>query len=1279
MKKKLLKQILVTALSTILVISSIPVTSLAAPKNQTEKAGNYSEGFADYEKAAYEAYQAYLTAIRTGKNEDLVRAYQLINKLNPAGRVHFYFQKYKNIYKSMIKKGNYSLFNPQKYLENNPDVYALARALNEDPIEYALEHYLEEGAFEGRTSCTSFDPVIAMVAYPDAIISAVLSEEDPSFEIVQELLEAFTEASGDISTEDYIMMSLKPMSEDGVLSDIPDTYDLKIAKKETPVSATDNYSPISSDSENNSWEPSSGSSDSGYTPEPGPNPGPSPSPAPSSYKQVVMLYLCGADLEKEATPDASRSIMNMLRSAYDPGALEIYVLAGGSAQWYNDVVQNDIGGTNTGQVALYKLDPTKAGTITNASKPKDILNTENMVKQNSFELNGSRVSMGDPTVLTKFVDYVTANSDGTDYSLILWNHGGGINSTICSDYNNRDSEGYADGLDAEELVRGISGTQYARDNQKLSVLGFDACLMGGYELAYALKPYYKNMIGTPQLEAGDWDYSHVMNNFSIYGEGGYASRLEFLAGVMTSVATNGHDGGQGGYMPFTCFDSQAMNKTDSTGKTINDCIDDVSGKLVTLMSYNEEGLTTDEGNVQAVEIYKALKKAKAQTTIYGNEATCDSYEYYDMGELFYNIKKEIAKLVESNPTKQAYSDLLTSLNSVIYHLENDNFVYLSAAYRDYGNLYLNPVVNQVSYKDASENRQSNFSKALGISDKLLGVSIYSSERYNADNTVVTRFRNLGIENLGKLSKAYTGMREANAYSYTDVRGRSYLFNDANRILMLQGYRYDSEAVKPDGGTGDFVKPDDADKAVFADMADSQNAAVISVNNGTKDIKYLYIPLKSDVAYAQTTSGELEYSSHSAAQDYYDTVGKVSIFVSQYVDSTANDGTGNYTGDVLYLTRDIRLNNYSLGNNSITFGLEPENTELSYSSGYQVNGEGYQNGKTLLDVATVFGTLTASERNTVLGKSEGVFKYAKGFIARLFYDDPDDASKATSADTSQYDANIYFEERDVEGSDDKEYILVGATMTNNEGVTTTYSKSEINTLSFYHYRVNEETNKIETIELLKNADDVNYDLGYNFFVNSYDSSTQTITGTYDVTLKPNAVAYKAAEIQYDKFAIGMIDAQTLAGYTDTNDYSQYYTPEAYSIVGNNLVYDASKYTENNNHFGYYTSPEENNTPLEESEAEMNIGTEENISVSESEIAEESDIIEEIEAVEETDGVAAIEEIEEIEAIEEQPAEVIDIQDYLEPEKIEVIKEDAYLGDDEDPEFTPDDTESDDIAA
>ena len=1260
MKKGLFKRLLVVILSTMLVISSMPINSLAAPaKTSAKSTETYSKN--DNEKIANDAYQKYIFALRTGKESDLVSAYKLILNLTPTQRVHFFIHKYKDIYKSMLKNGDYSIFNPQKYLSSNPDVLSYARQKNIDPIAYALEHYLEKGIFEGRSSCTEFDPFIAIVAYPDATLEAIVSESKPSANIVSTLKKAFTQASGDTSTQDYVMVSLKPMSEDGVLSDIPDTYDLKIAKKRPSVSDTDNYLPVSSDSESHSWEPSSGSSDSGNTPAPGPNPGPSPSPAPSSNKQVVMIYLCGADLEKESSPSASKSIMNMLASAYDPNALEIYVLAGGSAKWYNDVIQNDIGGSNIGQVALYKLDPTKAGTITNESKPKDILNTENMIKQSTFELNGSNVSMGDPSVLTKFVDYVTANSDRIDYSLILWNHGGGINSTICSDYNNKDSEGYADGLDAEELVSALSETQYVKDNNKFSVLGFDACLMGGYELAYALKSCYKNMIGTPQIESGDFDYTQLMNNFSIYGEGGYSSKLEFLAGVMTTVATNGHDERQGGYMPFTCFDSQAMNRTDSSGKTINECIEDVSGKLVTLMSYDKGGQPTDEGNAQAVEIYKALKTAKAQTTIYGNGEKYGSYEYYDMGELFYNIKKEIAKLGESNPTKQAYSDLLSSLNAVIAHLESDNFVYLSAAYRDNGNLYINPVVNQVSYKDASETRQSNFSKALGISDKLLGVSIYSSERYNADNTTVTRFKNLGMENLGKLSKAYTDMKGTNIYSYNDISGRSYLFSDAGRISMLQGYRYDSEAANPDGGTGYFVKPDDAAKAVFADMVDVQNAAVINVNNGTKDIRYLYIPLKSDEAYAQTTSGQIEYSSQSAVQDYYDTVGRLTVFVSQYVDSTANGGTGNYTGDVLYLTKDIVLNNYSLGNNSITFGLEPENTEASDTCGYQVIGEGYQNGKSLLDVATVFGTLTASEENTVLGNNEGVFKYAKGFIARLFYDDPDDTSKATSADTIQYAANIYFKEKNVEGSSDKEYILVGATITSDEGDTTTYSKSEINTLSFYHYRVNEETNKIETIESLKNDNNENYDLGYNFFVNSYNSETREITGTYDVTLRPNAVAYKAEEIQYDKFAVGMMDNVTLEEYTNNNEYSGYYTPEAYSIVGNNLVYDASKYTENNNHFGYYTAPEDNNSPSENIEDEMNIDTKENISVSEGENAEESDIIEETEA------------------IEEQPAEVIDIQDYLEPEKIEVIMEDAYLGDDENPEFTPDDTEPEDIAA
>lgn len=299
MKKGIIKRLLVGILSTILVVSSVPLTALSAPAD-TQYSANYTDGFADYEKAANEAYRAYLKALKTGKTSDLVRAYELISKLTPAGRVHFFFQKYRKIYIEMMKRGDYSLFDPNKYLASNPDVYALARASGEDLLEFALNHYLDEGAFEGRSSCTAFDPVIAIVAFPDATISVVLNQNTPDESIARELNNAFTLSSGDKTTEDYILMSLAPVSDEGKTSTIPDTYYLGISKKEQASFDT-------TGSEVTVLHEEPGRNDySETTPVSYPIPRAEIHNTPTAdtskdvpslniRKQVVMVYLCGAD------------------------------------------------------------------------------------------------------------------------------------------------------------------------------------------------------------------------------------------------------------------------------------------------------------------------------------------------------------------------------------------------------------------------------------------------------------------------------------------------------------------------------------------------------------------------------------------------------------------------------------------------------------------------------------------------------------------------------------------------------------------------------------------------------------------------------------------------------------------------------------------------------------------------------------------------------------------------------------------------------------------------
>jgi hypothetical protein len=177
---------------------------------------------------------------------------------------------------------------------------------------------------------------------------------------------------------------------------------------------------------------------------------------------------------------------------------------------------------------------------------KDMAPTPQNAVADMGELN-----MGDGQTLTDFVKWGMATYPAQKYMLIIWDHGDGwrllntvaVNlppaqreqlrafrvqqvgslrelnvdigrdvSVIPSDraipspvraasHDDTSGDKLYNRETAEALLKALGG-------KKLDVLGFDACLMGGVETAYAFRDVAKVFVGSEELEPGDgWDYS----------------------------------------------------------------------------------------------------------------------------------------------------------------------------------------------------------------------------------------------------------------------------------------------------------------------------------------------------------------------------------------------------------------------------------------------------------------------------------------------------------------------------------------------------------------------------------------------------------------------------------------------------------------------------------------------------------------------------------------------------------------------------------------------------
>jgi hypothetical protein len=108
----------------------------------------------------------------------------------------------------------------------------------------------------------------------------------------------------------------------------------------------------------------------------------------------------------------------------------------------------------------------------------------------------------DPEELVDFATWAAESYPADKLALILWNHGSGTDG-ICWEQSKE-----------EESVITIDRLSWALDRitnemgRELDILGFDACLMSAFEVAYEVSPFSDILIGSEITEPGyGWDYT----------------------------------------------------------------------------------------------------------------------------------------------------------------------------------------------------------------------------------------------------------------------------------------------------------------------------------------------------------------------------------------------------------------------------------------------------------------------------------------------------------------------------------------------------------------------------------------------------------------------------------------------------------------------------------------------------------------------------------------------------------------------------------------------------
>jgi len=130
---------------------------------------------------------------------------------------------------------------------------------------------------------------------------------------------------------------------------------------------------------------------------------------------------------------------------------------------------------------------------------------------------------GDPDVLKRFIEESAKNYPSQKLIVVIWSHGTGVDDLDIYKEGKRERyfvptqeiENIAIAFDdsAKDFLDNIELQKALDVDIKIDILGFDACLMSMFEVAYQLRDNADIMVGSQHLEpSSGWDYQRVLED-----------------------------------------------------------------------------------------------------------------------------------------------------------------------------------------------------------------------------------------------------------------------------------------------------------------------------------------------------------------------------------------------------------------------------------------------------------------------------------------------------------------------------------------------------------------------------------------------------------------------------------------------------------------------------------------------------------------------------------------------------------------------------------------------
>lgn len=493
---------------------------------------------------------------------------------------------------------------------------------------------------------------------------------------------------------------------------------------------------------------------------------PEPEIDPEDIERTIMIYIVGSDLESGSSNPlggggaATADIEEMLDAKFDTEKNHVLVYTGGAKKWKLDEVDAD-------ENSILLIEEDEISVV----KTYDSKN------------------MGKSKTLTEFLNFAEENYPADQYSLILWDHGGG--PLIGYGYD----EVHMDILSLKELEDALEDSPFGKDN-KLEMVGFDACLMGSLESAWIFRDYAEYFVASQEVEPGwGWNYT-------------------FLDDI--DKCTNGADMGKviiDSYFDYCeeIFDLYPRYESEVTlSCTKLSKIDTVEEKLTSLFEVVNEKV--EEGKIQTAS------RCRRNSKVFGKIGSSSDYDLVDLVHL--------TDLLSDTYSSEAKALDKTLKDYVVYSRSNVDNANGVSVYHPYDNLGMVSDAVSVfekikfsdgyteyieSFTDAMQNGSSSsyrdFSKVMGSveqDDSDLGISISLTEEqmetYSSSRIVVIKEIPASETPSGKTeclpvfigydtTLAEDGTLTAN-YDCMAVYGKNSTTNEYSELPLLMWHVYD---------------------------------------------------------------------------------------------------------------------------------------------------------------------------------------------------------------------------------------------------------------------------------------------------------------------------------------------------------------------------------------------------------------------------------------------------------------------------------------------------------